>query len=459
MLVNLWDAALKALDEGKDAVVLLGVDFQKAFNRMEYAACLRQLERLGASQGSLAMVHSFLEGRKMKMKLGNHTSETVNILRGSPQGSVMGCALYCATTQALELPARDVGIPPRIQPGHTPPSPGTTGAGIAGIERFPALPRGVLQPRLDIRFLNDPDLSEDDDSVIPAQGPDQSNGEPPLRDGNPSRERSLGSVKYIDDTTLLHAVPLTEAVRHCTTATTLETLEPGGLTMRFAGLINNADDIGMVINCAKTQLLCMSPNNGCKTVARIHTPDGPVDSVDKLKLVGFVFGSEPNAAAHVGHLLEKFRVKVWLLFHLREAGIKNDKLFKLYCVYIRSMLEYCSPVYHSILTAGQAETLERLQRHAARVCYGSDQIREVMAQRGIENLETRRQARVDRFILKTVSSTRFGPEWYQRRAEVGHNLRERRTFFEAPTRTARAFNNPRNYFVRRANQLGLDWGQ
>ena len=220
-------------------------------------------------------------------------------------------------------------------------------------------------------------------------------------------------------------------MRHCTTATKLESLEPDGLSERFAGLLNNANDIGMVINCVKTQLLCMSPNNGCRTMARVFTPDGPVDLVGTLKLVGFVFGNEPNAAAQIGHLLEKFRVKVWLLFHLRGAGIKEERLFMLYCVYIRSMLEYCSPVYHSILMAGQAETLERLQRHAARVCFGNDQIREVMAQKGIDTLETRRQARVDCFILKTVSNVRFGLEWYQRREEVGHNLRERRTFFEA----------------------------
>ena len=118
MLVNVWDASLRAMDNGKDAVVLLGVDFQKAFNRMEYTACLGQLERLGASQGSLAMVHSFLKGRKMKLRLGTQTSSAVDILRGSPQGSVMGCALYCATTQSLEQPPASGIIAPRRPLGH-----------------------------------------------------------------------------------------------------------------------------------------------------------------------------------------------------------------------------------------------------------------------------------------------------------------------------------------------------
>ena len=45
MLIDLWDSALVALDDGQEAVALLGVDFQKAFNRMDYAACIDELWR------------------------------------------------------------------------------------------------------------------------------------------------------------------------------------------------------------------------------------------------------------------------------------------------------------------------------------------------------------------------------------------------------------------------------
>ena len=107
------------MDDGNDAVVLLGVDFQKVFNRMEFAVCIEQLEMLGASQGSLSMVKSFLTNRTMRMKLGNATSKEVEILRGSPQGSVLGGALYCATTQSLQEarrtsrhPPGSMGVPP-----------------------------------------------------------------------------------------------------------------------------------------------------------------------------------------------------------------------------------------------------------------------------------------------------------------------------------------------------------
>lgn len=102
MLIDVWENVLGDMDGGNEAVVLLGVDFQKVFNRMEFTVCLEQLERLGASPGSRSMVKSFLTNRWMRMTLGNTRQRDVEILRGSPQGSVLGGALYCSTTQSLQ---------------------------------------------------------------------------------------------------------------------------------------------------------------------------------------------------------------------------------------------------------------------------------------------------------------------------------------------------------------------
>ena len=61
---------MEALEGGKRASVLLGVDYEKAFNHMEHAVCLEQLERLGASPKRVAMVKAFLENMTMTISLG-----------------------------------------------------------------------------------------------------------------------------------------------------------------------------------------------------------------------------------------------------------------------------------------------------------------------------------------------------------------------------------------------------
>ena len=43
LLVDLWDAIASALEGGEQAGVLLGIDFEKAFNRMDHKVCLEQL--------------------------------------------------------------------------------------------------------------------------------------------------------------------------------------------------------------------------------------------------------------------------------------------------------------------------------------------------------------------------------------------------------------------------------
>ena len=364
--MDIWDAALGALDSGKDAAVLLGVDFQKAFNRMEYKACIDQLERLGASPSSLGMVRSFLEDRKMTIRIGSACSTPRKILRGSPQGSVIGCLLYCVTTQNLGDPRAAPQPTPTPEAEDGLPPPPTVSLHGPGLPRIPAERGGNLE------FFRDT-ASDDSDFDAPFW---ESSGElddrAVLTDGPASEEGSLGSFCYVDDTTLLHKVPLETATRHLTTSQTVEMLDLSDLEQRFCNLIENAEDIGMRINCLKTQLLVLSPNNGCHTTASLKSPEGPVESVPTLKLVGFVFGSSPAVGAHVNHIIERFRIRVWLLYHMREAGIREDRLFMLYCIYIRSIIEYCSPAYHSMLSKGQAETLERLQRHAGRICYSDD---------------------------------------------------------------------------------------
>ena len=101
MLIDLWEDILEALEGGTHASVLLGVDYEKAFNWMRHDVCLEQLRALGASPGSRSLVRAFLEGRTMTIKIDGQTVDPVLITRGSPQGSVLGCLLYCITTQQL----------------------------------------------------------------------------------------------------------------------------------------------------------------------------------------------------------------------------------------------------------------------------------------------------------------------------------------------------------------------
>ena len=283
MLIDILEKVLEAFEGGKDAAILLGVDYEKAFNRMEHAVCFERLEQLGASRGSISLVAAFLEGRKMTITIGEFMADPVGIIRGSPQGSVLGCLIYCITTQLLTIGLRQehrVGDAAKVE--------------------------------------------------------DQS-----------------AAFLYVDNTALFYRVPMSRAVRHCTTTKTTEEFQDLALTGDFDVLTERAVEIGMAINEKKTQLLVISPTNGCRTTAVMATrTGGSVSSVDEMKLVGFTVGSSPGAGARVVALEEKCKRKKRMLYHLRDAGFRGPQLFKLYCCYVRSVFEYCSPVYHTMLTQG-----------------------------------------------------------------------------------------------------------
>ena len=111
MLIDIWEKVTEAMDGGQSAAVLLGVDYEKAFNWMEHAVCLERLRQLGASEGSVALVKAFLRDRSMMIKIGKHQADPVKIVWGSPQGSVLGCLLYCVTTQLLTHDLRNRLVP------------------------------------------------------------------------------------------------------------------------------------------------------------------------------------------------------------------------------------------------------------------------------------------------------------------------------------------------------------
>lgn len=290
-----------------EGIGLLGVDYEKAFNRMDHAICLKQLRRLGTSEGSVSLVRAFLEGRRKTIKIYEHRPEPHPITRGSPQGSVLGCLLYCITTQLLTCNLRGgadqhEGCKPEIAGGYFPQD------------------------------------SSDDEGVefwrpgaIPAPGPEAIPGPEPE------------SFLFVADTTLVDEVAMGTAVRHVTTANTKETLVSLALERDFETLSNKADEIGMKIKAKKTQILVTSPSNGCLTSASISLEgSGKIESVDRLKLVGFTFGEAPMAEAQVEAIEEQYQRKKWMLFHLREAGFKDMQLCRLFCCYVRSCKEYCS---------------------------------------------------------------------------------------------------------------------
>ena len=115
------------------------------------------------------------------------------------------------------------------------------------------------------------------------------------------------TFKYVDDTTVVEAVDTSAAIRHLSTRIPTATSKARYTELIANAICSRATEIGMRVNGKKTQLLLISPPNGYEDTAFITMQADKITSTKKLKLLGFVFGSEPNVKEHVEEIKKKFR--------------------------------------------------------------------------------------------------------------------------------------------------------
>ena len=443
LLIDLFESVLEPLERGAPSLIL-GIDYEKAFNRLDHGECLGQLEALGASMTTIDLTRSFLTGRSMCVRVGGQLTSLHKLLGGSPQGSILGCSLYCTATQQinLSLTNRPEPLPEINDQGSPPDSDGLPCSPVSSPEAeegFQLMRAGPLTP--------EPNTS--DESFVTAESPDL--------DWNTAL-RQLEAIlmfKYVDDTTTVEAVPPGRGIRHITSSKPTERIPADGTGRLLEAIVRRTEEIGMRVNCAKTQMLCISPDNGYESWASIQVDGQEIVTQNTMKLLGFMLGSSPGVTAHVDLLKRKFRGRFWSLIHLRRAGIQGDRLYRLYCILIRPILEVNSVVFHSMLTAAQCGALERMQKQAIRLCYGHfTSYADVLGRHNLESLKDRRIRAIHKFVKKTMNTNpRFSERWFIRRQDVEVDIRRRRPFVEKRARTERYLRSPLLHLQKVANDI------
>ena len=193
--------------------------------------------------------------------------------------------------------------------------------------------------------------------------------------------------------------------------------------------------------------------NGYRPSARLAVGQDTISNSDSVKLLGYTINSAPGASGQVEAILNKFRVRYWSLIHLRRAGIKGGRLFRLYAALVRPVIEANNVIYHSMLTRTQTKAIEKLQRHVVGLCYGH-QVRyaEALIMNNQDTLENRRIKACKKLVSKTLQQGgRFAEKWFRRRNALNTDIRRRRPFEETRAKTERYYKSPLLYFQRLAN--------
>ena len=131
-----------------------------------------------------------------------------------------------------------------------------------------------------------------------------------------------------------------------------------------------------------------------------------------MKVLGFHLSTRPTVAVHIKAVRKRLRQRYWILFHLKNYGFSQQDLCKVYRNIIRLVADYCSVVYHSMLTDEQDELLDHCQAHALRCIFGKDLSYEEMRKKaGVTTLRQRRIELTDKFANNCLKNPRFAA-WF-----------------------------------------------
>ena len=71
-----------------------------------------------------------------------------------------------------------------------------------------------------------------------------------------------------------------------------------------------------------------------------------LDQVHETRLLGVLITDDMRFEKNTKDICKRAYARLSMITKLKYVGVTNDDLLNIYCLFIRSLLEYCSSVWH-----------------------------------------------------------------------------------------------------------------
>ena len=92
-----------------------------------------------------------------------------------------------------------------------------------------------------------------------------------------------------------------------------------------------------------------------------------LEMVQITKLLGVYLTSDLKWTKHVTHICSKASKRLYALRLLKRNGVQSRDLQKVYCSFVRPILEYACLVWHSSISILLSDQIEHTQKRALRI--------------------------------------------------------------------------------------------
>ena len=156
---------------------------------------------------------------------------------------------------------------------------------------------------------------------------------------------------------------------------------------------------------------------------------------------------------HITEIIAKANKKLFMLRRLKRVNLTIKELVTVYKSYVRPILEYAAPLWHSSITEYQSRQIESIQKRVSRVILGNcfTDYGQALDRLHLEALSDRRMYLCTQFIQKAFTSNLF-TEWFPPpNRSHSMTLRSSRMVEDFHGPTKRFHNSPIPYLTRLLN--------
>ena len=159
----------------------------------------------------------------------------------------------------------------------------------------------------------------------------------------------------------------------------------------------------MQLNKKKTNYMVFS-RSGTEFATRLSVKGETIDRIEESKVVGVWLTTWLDWDKNTREVCKKAYARMTMLTKLKYVGVPLEDLVHIYILYVRSLLEYCSVVWHSTLTVDQTHDIERVQKLCMKIILGEQYngYESALETCGLEKLSNRRESRCLKFALKSL---------------------------------------------------------
>ena len=133
-----------------------------------------------------------------------------------------------------------------------------------------------------------------------------------------------------------------------------------------------------------------------------------LEKISATKLLGVWITDDLSWSRNTREICTKAFSRLGMITKLKYVGVGMEDLIDIFKLFIRSVSEYCSVLFHSRLTVEDSDKLERIQKICLKVILGDMYINyeSALEMSGLQTLKSRRDKRCLDFSLKCVKHSK-----------------------------------------------------